>query len=69
MPGTAQVILAVEDDEVVIPETLELDRGADAAEARAYDDGVERVRVHKLLRAVLTGSAYTQETFTNLTEF
>ena len=52
MPGSAQVSLAVENDDVVIPEPLELDRGADAAEPRPQDAGVESLRVrNKPLRA------------------
>src|SRR5690242_13771579 len=48
MPGATQVVLAVEDDEVVKSEALELNSGADAAETCAYDDRVETVRVHSL---------------------
>src|ERR1700753_4303233 len=51
VPSAAEVILAVENDEVVEPEALELDRSADAAETRTDDDGVKTVRVHSLTPA------------------
>src|ERR1700757_2716362 len=41
-----QVVLAVEDDEVVVSHPLELDRGTDPAEAGADDDHIELLLGH-----------------------
>ena len=46
VPGSAQVVLAVEDDEVVVAQPLELDGRADSAETGAHDDDVELLRSH-----------------------
>ena len=46
VPGTAQVVLAVEDDEVLNAQPLELDGGAYPPETGAHDDGVELLRSH-----------------------
>src|ERR1700727_1159131 len=50
VPSATEVVLALENDEVLVPEALELYRAANAAETRADDDGVERIRVHSVLR-------------------
>ena len=46
VPGSAEIVLAVEDDEVLESQPLQLDGGADPAEAGADDDGVELLRSH-----------------------
>ena len=47
VPGSAQVALSVEDDEVLIAQPLELDRSTDSAEAGADDDHVELLLGHE----------------------
>ena len=46
MPGSAEVVLAVEDDEVVDTHALELDCRADTAEAGPDDESLELLRTH-----------------------
>jgi hypothetical protein len=46
VPRAAQVVLAVEDDEVVKAIPLELDRCADSCEPGSHDDRVESLRSH-----------------------
>ena len=45
MPGAAEVVLAVEDDDVVDAEATQRDGGAHAAEPGADDDGVVDVAI------------------------
>jgi hypothetical protein len=47
MPGSAEIVLPVEDDEVVDTQALELDCRADTAEASPHDDDVEMLRTHE----------------------
>src|SRR4029077_1944011 len=47
VPGTADVVLAVEDDDVVIAQPVELDRRADAAETRPHNGRVELLVGHR----------------------
>ncbi len=46
VPGSAEVVLPVEDDEVVDSQALELDRRADTAKAGPDDEDVEVLRTH-----------------------
>jgi hypothetical protein len=46
MPSSTQVGFAIEDGDVVVSEALELDRCADAAEARPHDQDFEVLRTH-----------------------
>ncbi len=48
VPGSAQVVLTVDDQDVVIAHPLELDRCADSAETRPHDDRVELLGPHEL---------------------
>ena len=46
-PGATQVVLALEDDEVVVAQPLELDRRAYTPETGPHDDRVELLRSHE----------------------
>jgi hypothetical protein len=46
-PGSAEVVLAVEDDEVVDTQALELDCRPDTAEAGPDNEGLEVLRTHE----------------------
>ncbi len=46
VPGSAEVVLAVEDDEVVDTQALELDCRTDTAEAGPDDEDLELLRTH-----------------------
>ena len=47
MPRSAQVVLAIDDQDVFIAQALELDRRADSAETRPYDHYVELLHAHR----------------------
>ena len=47
VPGAAQVRFAVEDDNVVVATTFQLDRGIDATESGTHDDEIPPVVCHR----------------------
>ena len=49
VPRSTQIVLAVDNQDVVVTQAVELDRRADSAEARAHDDDIELLLAHKLL--------------------
>ena len=46
MPGAAQIVLAVHDEQVLVTQLLELDRGADTPETGTHDEDVELLAAH-----------------------
>ena len=46
VPRPAEVVLAVQDDEVLVAHPLQLDGSADACKAGSHDDRVEVLRSH-----------------------
>ena len=46
VPGSAQVVLAFDDRDVVLAQPVELDRRTDATETRAHNDDVELLGAH-----------------------
>ena len=55
MPGTAEIVLPVEEDDPAVPKPVELDRGAHSAESRADDDSVELLGTHVAILRAFTG--------------
>jgi hypothetical protein len=57
VPGTAEVVLTVDDREVVITESVELDRSSHPPESGPDDDRIELLGTHGviLLMGLLTG--------------
>ena len=53
VPSAAETILAVEDDDVVIAQPVELNRRTDSAETRPHDDHVELPHAHERDTALL----------------
>ena len=47
VPGSAEVVLAVDDHDVFVAQAVELDRRADSTEARTDDDRIELLLTHK----------------------
>ena len=47
VPRSTQVVFTVDDENVLVTQAAQLDRGADSAETRPHDDHIELLLAHK----------------------